>query len=64
LAFTYEYALLFSDTDAGADDTEVKGLPRFVETIENVIATEDKDCVFRCKTNPAEVFDVKWLVKD
>ncbi|XP_060599834.1 muscle M-line assembly protein unc-89-like isoform X1 [Ruditapes philippinarum] len=52
------------DTDACADDTEVKGLPRFVETIENVIATEDKDCVFRCKTNPAEVFDVKWYRND
>lgn len=53
----------FTDRDTDADDSEVQGLPRFVETIENVIATEDKDSEFRCKTNPDEIFDVKWYVR-
>ncbi|XP_053378005.1 muscle M-line assembly protein unc-89-like isoform X1 [Mercenaria mercenaria] len=53
------------DTDSVEEDSRETSLPRFVETLENVVATEDTDTVFRCKTNPdAEVFDVKWYRND
>ncbi|KAL4227100.1 Vascular endothelial growth factor receptor 3 [Mactra antiquata] len=39
-------------------------LPRFVETLENLLAKEDHDLELICKTNPNQELIVKWYKND
>lgn len=52
--------------DSGiADDEDAdERLPRFVSTLENMVAPEDTDAVLICMTNPEENLEVTWYRND